>query len=82
MSVKEAGFENKQAYQTRVDRLGGIAAWGLAGKISLDDGDQGGSGRFQWDVDLAGKLKAGENMIALRVDSRHHQAGMFRRPGI
>ncbi len=26
------------------------AEWGMTGKISLDDGDQGGSGRLQWDV--------------------------------
>jgi hypothetical protein len=38
--------------------------------------------RFEWDVDLTGRLKAGKNRIALRVDSRHHQAGMFRRPFI
>lgn len=38
--------------------------------------------RFEWDVDLTGKLKPGNNVIALRVDSRHHYAGMFRRPFI
>ena len=27
-----------------------IPEWGLVGKISLDDGDRGGSGRLQWDV--------------------------------
>ncbi|MGB5686097.1 MAG: hypothetical protein WBM35_09805 [Candidatus Electrothrix sp.] len=38
--------------------------------------------RFEWDVDLTGKLKQGKNIVALRVDSRHHFAGMFRRPFI
>ncbi|WLE98242.1 MAG: DUF4838 domain-containing protein [Candidatus Electrothrix communis] len=38
--------------------------------------------RFEWDVDLTGKLKQGKNILALRVDSRHHFAGMFRRPFI
>jgi len=38
--------------------------------------------RFEWDVDLAGKLKQGKNILALRADSRHHFAGMFRRPFI
>ncbi len=38
--------------------------------------------RFEWDVDLTGRMKPGKNSIALRVDSRHHQAGMFRRPFI
>ncbi len=38
--------------------------------------------RFEWDVDLTGKLKQGKNILALRVDSRHHFGGMFRRPFI
>jgi outer membrane lipoprotein LolB len=48
---KELGFDSKQAYQARADKLGTIAAWGLVGRISLDDGDRGGSGRLQWDVE-------------------------------
>ncbi len=39
------------AFQARNGQLGGIASWGLAGKISLDDGDEGGSGKLQWDVE-------------------------------
>ncbi|HTN77185.1 MAG TPA: hypothetical protein VL096_18120, partial [Pirellulaceae bacterium] len=35
---------------------------------------------FEWDVDLAGKLKAGDNIIALRIFNPHHMGGMFRRP--
>jgi len=35
---------------------------------------------FQWDVDLTGKLKPGENLFAVRVGNQHHVAGMFRRP--
>jgi len=31
-------------------------------------------------VDLTGKLKPGENLIALRIDNPHHFGGMFRRP--
>lgn len=38
------------AQDHRAGLLGDIGAWGLEGKISLDDGDQGGSGRLQWDV--------------------------------
>ncbi len=38
--------------------------------------------RFQWDVDLTGKLKPGKNTIALRIYNPHHFAGMFRRPFI
>ena len=36
--------------------------------------------RFEWDVDLTGKLKAGKNTIALRCHCEHHFGGMFRRP--
>ncbi|MCX7706176.1 MAG: DUF4838 domain-containing protein [bacterium] len=38
--------------------------------------------RFQWDVNLTGKLKPGKNIIALRIYNPHHFAGMFRRPFI
>jgi len=38
------------AFQARSGQLGDMASWGLAGRISLDDGDQGGSGRLKWDV--------------------------------
>ena len=36
--------------------------------------------KFEWDVDLAGKLKPGPNLIALRGVNPHHFGGMFRRP--
>ena len=35
---------------------------------------------FEWDVDLAGKLRPGRNTIALRANCEHHFGGMFRRP--
>jgi len=36
--------------------------------------------RFEWDVDLTGKLKPGKNTISLRIYNPHHFGGMFRRP--
>mgnify|MGYP002623757783 FL=1 len=36
--------------------------------------------RFEWDVDLTGKLKPGTNTIALRAKCEHHFGGLFRRP--
>ncbi len=36
--------------------------------------------KFEWDVDLSGKLKPGHNVIALRGFNPHHFGGMFRRP--
>ncbi|MBI2191170.1 MAG: DUF4838 domain-containing protein [Planctomycetes bacterium] len=35
--------------------------------------------RFEWDVDLSGKLRAGRNVLALRVLNRHHWGGLWRR---
>lgn len=36
--------------------------------------------KFEWDVDLAGKLQPGKNLITLRINNPHHFGGMFRRP--
>lgn len=36
--------------------------------------------RFEWDVDLAGKVKPGANSLVLRIHNPHHFGGMFRRP--
>ncbi len=36
--------------------------------------------RFEWDVDLTGKLKPGNNTITVRCNVEHHFGGMFRRP--
>lgn len=36
--------------------------------------------RFEWNVDLTGKLKPGKNLLSLRGHNPHHIGGMFRRP--
>jgi len=36
--------------------------------------------RFEWDVDLTGKLKPGRNRFTVRLYNPHHFGGMFRRP--
>lgn len=41
---------DRAALQKRAGQLEAIVSWGLVGKISMDDGDQGGSGRLQWEV--------------------------------
>jgi outer membrane lipoprotein LolB len=46
-----AGQTSLASFQARSGQLGGIGSWGLAGKISLDDGDQGGSGKLRWEVE-------------------------------
>jgi len=50
VAVKDPKFANTKAYQERAGKLNAAAEWGLVGKISLDDAEQGGSGRLQWDV--------------------------------
>lgn len=49
--MKDPGVVNHTAYQNRSAKLNATVEWGLVGKISLDDGEQGGSGRLQWDVE-------------------------------
>jgi len=50
VSVKESVAGNRAAYQERAEKLAAIPQWGFVGRLSLDDGEQGGSGRLQWDV--------------------------------
>lgn len=50
VAVKQPVAGGKVIYQQRADEISAIKEWGFSGKISLDDGDQGGSGRLQWDV--------------------------------
>ena len=36
--------------------------------------------RFEWDVDLSGKLRSGTNLLSIRGAVPHHFGGIFRRP--
>jgi hypothetical protein len=36
--------------------------------------------RFDWDVDLTGRLQTGVNDLTLRIHNTHHNGGLFRRP--
>ncbi len=38
----------EQAYAKRLDRLQGEQTWGFTGRLGLDDGEDGGSGRLDW----------------------------------
>lgn len=51
VAVKEGVGSNTSAYQERSQKLGAMTDWSLAGRISLDDGNQGGSGKLQWRVE-------------------------------
>lgn len=50
VAVKEPGTVDRSVYDARSAKLTAISHWSLTGKISLDDGDQGGSGKLRWDV--------------------------------
>jgi hypothetical protein len=39
-----------------------------------------GDYRFAWDVDLAGRLHRGRNLVTIRGFDIHHYGGLFRRP--
>ncbi len=41
---------SQAAYKNRAENISGVSAWSLVGRISLDDGEEGGSGRLQWVV--------------------------------
>ena len=36
--------------------------------------------KFEWDVDLTGKLRAGTNTLTVRLNNPHQFGGLFRRP--
>jgi hypothetical protein len=36
--------------------------------------------KFEWDIDLEGKVKPGANTVTLRLHNPHHFGGIFRRP--
>ena len=48
--VTEPGISGQAAYKNRADNIVGVSNWDLVGRISLDDGEEGGSGRLQWVV--------------------------------
>jgi outer membrane biogenesis lipoprotein LolB len=50
VAVRESESGDREAYQIRAQRLAEISDWGFAGRVSLDDGEEGGSGKLRWDV--------------------------------
>ncbi len=49
--VTGPGAGSRSAYEARAESISGVMAWSLVGRISLDDGDAGGSGKLQWVVE-------------------------------
>jgi outer membrane lipoprotein LolB len=48
--VRDPVVDGKQAYQDRAAEIVAIQNWSFVAKISLDDGNEGGSGKLKWDV--------------------------------
>ena len=55
--VTEQGIGAQAAYKNRAENIVSVSNWNLVGRISLDDGEEGGSGRLKWVV------KAGHSTI-------------------
>lgn len=51
INTKQGEVADKAAYQTRAEQISAIKNWSLSGRLSLDDGEDGGSGKLQWRVD-------------------------------
>ena len=51
ISTKSNEPANPEAFKERAQRLAAHARWSLDGRVSLDDGDDGGSGKLKWVVD-------------------------------
>ena len=88
--VNDAGSE--LAYQQRSTRLGALPAWDLSGKLSLDDGHDGGSGKLEWQarpqfdqLDFRGALGKGAWRLVLDENGAELQKAdgtVTRAPGI
>jgi len=44
------GVDQQTAYSNRAENIASVSEWNLVGRISLDDGEEGGSGSLQWGV--------------------------------
>ena len=72
------------AYQQRAKNLVLLTSWDLAGKLSVDDGDDGGSGRLSWKVREDSSLmnfRGAMGRGAWQLDSRPGFAELQRSDG-
>ena len=53
VTVRAPVAEGTVIYQQRAEKISNIQTWNFSGKISLDDGEQSGSGTLRWDVTSA-----------------------------
>lgn len=50
VNTKQGEVANQSAYQARVAQIAAVKDWSLSGRLSLDDGEDGGSGKLHWQV--------------------------------
>jgi len=75
VDVREAGAPDQQIYLDRANRIAAFEQWGLVGRLSLDDGEDGGSGKLRWevrstasDLDFHGAMGRGAWQLQVRPD--------------
>ena len=84
VTVREAGAPGGEAYQQRAKQIVAFEEWGLVGKFSLDDGEDGGSGRLSWDVQPAGSDLGFRGVLgrgAWQLQVREHNATLKEADG-
>ena len=72
--VREAPTEPDAAFDARAASLAAWSAWGFTSRLSVDDGDEGGSGRLDWrvsgdDSELQFRGALGQGAWQLEMDS-------------
>jgi len=88
LKTKSDEVPNPEAFNERSQRLSALTHWSLSGRVSLDDGKDGGSGKLQWAVSPessildfmaamgrgAWHLEIGDGLVTLRDTEGVHSA--------
>lgn len=88
LKTKSDETSNPDAFKERSQRLSSVTQWNLAGRVSLDDGEDGGSGKLKWMVNPrssaldffaamgrgAWHLEIGDDQVILRDAQGEHSA--------
>lgn len=88
LKTKSDETPNPEAFKQRSQRLSALTHWSLEGRVSLDDGKEGGSGKLQWTVSPesstldfmaamgrgAWHLETGDGLVILRDADGIHSA--------
>lgn len=88
LKTKTTEIPDIEAFEARSQRLSAVTQWQLAGRVSLDDGEDGGSGKLKWAVNPttsqldffaamgrgAWHLEIGENLVTMTDAQGIHSA--------